>query len=49
MHNLIKFDTAALMYKEQNEKVPDPIIAIFDKTETTHKHSTRSVTNKTII
>ena len=46
VHNLIKFDTAALMHKVHNEIVPDPIIALFDKTETMHKYSTRSVTNQ---
>ena len=46
VHNIIKFDTAALMYKVHNEIVPDPIIDLFDKTETMHKYSTRSVTNQ---
>ena len=46
VHNLIKFDTAALMYKVHNEIIPDPIIALFDKTEAIHKYSTRSVTNE---
>ena len=46
VHNLIKFDTAALMYKVHNEIVSDPIIALFDKTEAIHKYSTRSVTNQ---
>ena len=43
VRNLMKFDTAALTYKVHNEIVPDPIIALFDKTETIHKYSTRSV------
>ena len=34
------------MYKVHNEIVPDPIIALFDKTETIHKCGTRSVTNQ---
>ena len=34
------------MYKVHNEIVPDPIIALFDKTEAIHKYSTRSVTNQ---
>ena len=46
LHNLIKFDTAPLMYKVHNEIVPDPIITLFDKTETTHKCGTTSVTNQ---
>ena len=46
VHNLIKFETAALMYKVHNEIVTDPIIALFDKTEAIHKYSTRSVTNQ---
>ena len=45
-NNSIKFDTAALMYKVHNEIVPDPIIALFDKTEAIHKYSTRSVTDQ---
>ena len=43
---MIKFDTAALMYKVHNEIVPDPIIPLFDKTETIYKYGTRSVTNQ---
>ena len=46
VHDLIEFDTAALMCKVHNEIVPDPIIALLDKTETIHKYSTRSVTNQ---
>ena len=46
VHNFIKFDTAALMYKVHNEIVPDPLIALFDKTEAIHKYRTRSVTNQ---
>ena len=46
VHNLIKSDTAALMYKVHSEIVPDPIIALFDKTETIHTYNTRSVTNQ---
>ena len=34
------------MYKVHNEIVPDPIIALFYKTEAIHKYSTRSVTNQ---
>ena len=34
------------MYKVQNEIVPDPIIALSDKTITIHKYSTRLVTNQ---
>ena len=34
------------MYKVHNEIVPDPIIVLFDKTETMHKYSTRSMTNQ---
>ena len=34
------------MYKVHNEIVPDPIIALFDKTEAIHKYSTRLVTNQ---
>ena len=49
VHNLIKFDTAALMYKVHNEIVPDPIVALFDKTEAIHKYSTRSVTNQNYV
>ena len=46
VHNLINFDTAELVYKVHNKIVPDPIIALFDKTETIHKYRTRSVTNQ---
>ena len=46
VHNLIKFDTPARMYKVHNEIVPDPIIALFDKTEAIHKYRTRSMTNQ---
>ena len=46
VHNLIKFDTAALVYKVKNEIVPEPIIALYDKTKTIHKCITRSVTNQ---
>ena len=46
VHNLIKFDTTVLTYKVHSEIVPDPIIALFDKTETTQKYSTRLVTNQ---
>ena len=46
VHNLIKFDTAALMCKVHYEIVPDPVIALFDKTETIHKYSTRLVTKQ---
>ena len=46
VHNLIEFGTAAIMYKVHNEIVPDPIIALFNKTETMRKYNTRSVTNQ---
>ena len=41
VHKLIKFYTAALIYKVHNEIVPDPITALFDNTEAIHKYSTR--------
>ena len=34
------------MYKVHNEIVPDPILALLDKTETIHKYSTKSVTDQ---
>ena len=37
------------MYKVHNEIVPDPIIALFDKTEALNKYSTRSVTNQNYV